>query len=178
MSRYWQLVQCILESQRKADDQQQRTNRNFTRRGQVINSKRGTNQFGRQCCSLQADHGNIDIAGEIIALSPYAPSVAVQRNLEIHELRNVIPIRVQCDSHKIRKVLARFIADNVPARYQEELPASFKKEPAGIRQGLIAIERQHLDARQQQRVNHGFYDDTQLSMRLRYGLLQSQPFPL
>ena len=178
MSRYRQLVKRILKPQRKTHDQQRGTNRNFTRCGQVIDSKRGINQFGRQRCTLQADHGDIDIAGEIIALSPDAPSVAVQRNLEIHELRNVIRIRVQCDSHKIRKVLARFIADNVPTRDQEELRASFKKKPAGIRQGLTAIERQHLDARQQQRVDHGFSDNTQLSMRFRYGLLQSQPFPL
>jgi hypothetical protein len=172
MSRDRQLVQFVLETQGKADDQQRSTDHHFPGPGQMIDRKCMVDEVGGQSGAIQRDHRDVDITRRIVALSPDTASIAVQGNLEVHQPRDVVPIRVQCNADEIREVLAGLVPNDMTTRHQKQTFVSLEEESAGIRQGLSGFECQYLDGRQQQGVDHTSSASIQQQVGLLYGLSQ------
>jgi hypothetical protein len=64
---------------------------------------------------------------------------------------------MQLDFNAIRKVLARFVDDDVPAGHQKQPFVALEEEAAGVGQYALVLERAHARRGEQNGFDHGVF---------------------
>lgn len=133
LSCHGQVMQRVLESQWKADDEDRRTHLDLVELpDQVIGRKRLQRKCRGKRRTVQLHDRDVDAACRIAALAPYRFSVFEKRNRVPRYPDGVVRVHVQFDQKTVRMMIAGLVLQHMPGGHQVQPGIAFEKDTGGI----------------------------------------------